>query len=90
MTEREIITTFVIAIFSGAVSAWCLYNRDKESRRLLEIDKYWRPLKNDEIENTRLQKIKRRMVIGYSIFLCISIVGCVYFGFKIGVLRLLF
>jgi hypothetical protein len=90
MTEREMITTIVIAIFTGAGSAWCLYNRDKESRRLLEIDKYWRPLKHAEIENTRLQKIKRRMVIGYSLFLCISIFGCAYFGFKIGKLRLWF
>jgi hypothetical protein len=87
MTEREMITTFVLAIFTGAISVWCLYSRDKESRRLLEMDKYWRPLKHDEIESTRLQKIKKRMVIGYSVFLCVSIIGCAYFGLKIARFR---
>jgi hypothetical protein len=83
MTEREMIITLMLALFTATGSAWCLYNRDKESRRLLEIDKRWRPLKQDEIESTRFQKIKRRMVIGYSVFFCVSTIGFMYFWYKI-------
>jgi hypothetical protein len=90
MTEREMITTLIIAILTGAGSARCLYNRDKESRRLLEIDMYWRPLKHGENEDARLQTIKKRMVIGYSVFLGISLIGCLYFAFKLGTRHLWF
>lgn len=83
MTERELVVGFLLALFGGAGSAWSLYKQHHESHRLLEIDKYWRPLKLDERESDRLEKIKRRMIVGYTVFLCMSIVICAYLGFKI-------
>jgi hypothetical protein len=87
MTERELVVGFLMALFGGAGSAWSLYKRHQESRRLLEIDKYWRPLKQDEQESGRLEKIKRRLILGYTVFLCMSIVICAYLGFKIATIQ---
>jgi hypothetical protein len=81
--ETELISGFLGTLLLAIVSAWSLYNRDQESKRLLEMDKYWRPIKEHESESTRLSKIRRRMVIGFSIFLCLNIAMCLFFGFEI-------
>jgi hypothetical protein len=71
--------TFVLAI----VSAWTLHKRDHEAKRLFEMDKFWRPLKEHEIEAMRFAKIRRRLVFGFSIFLVLNIAMCAFFAFEI-------
>lgn len=83
MTEREMIMTFTLALLAGAKSAWSLYNRDVESKRLFEKDRSWRSAKTSEDDHSRLNKIKRRMVLGYSVFLIVNVFVCGYFAVKI-------
>lgn len=80
--DRELVVNLFISAFTGAISAWSLYNRDNEARRLLGLDKFWRPIQKGENEGARFEKIKRRMIIGYSVFLCLSILWFVFFMVK--------
>jgi hypothetical protein len=82
--DRELIVNLFVSLFTAAICAWSLYNRDNEAHRLLRLDKFWRPLQEGENESARLEKIKRRMLIGYSIFLCLSIAWFVFFMLRFG------
>jgi hypothetical protein len=81
--DRQLVINLLLSVVAGGISAWCLYNRDRESRRLFEADKAWRSIKKGEEENSRLETIRRRMVIGYAVFLSLSIVWFVFFGIKV-------
>ena len=79
----EDIRYFFLSLLGVMISAWCLYHRDKESERLLKIDLAWYPLKEGESRNARLKKIRRRMVVGYAIILCVGLVVCLILSFLI-------
>jgi hypothetical protein len=81
--DRQLIINLLLSVFAGGVSAWCLYNRDRESQRLFRADKLWRSLKEGEEASNRLETIRRRMVIGYSVFLSLSILWFLFFGIKL-------
>jgi hypothetical protein len=79
--ETELISGFLGTFLLVIVCAWTLYNRDSESRKLLEMEKLWRPPKASE--SNRLATLKRRMVIGFSIFLGLNTAMCLFFAFEI-------
>jgi hypothetical protein len=81
--ENELLKGFFLSLFSIIGAGWSLYNRDRESIRLLKIDEYWRPLKAGELESARLAKIKRRMVIGYWLIFCVGFIEFGFFAFEI-------
>jgi hypothetical protein len=58
-----------IAILSGHV----LLNLERESRRLLEVRRMWRPLRRSDADELRV--IRHRALIGYSAFLATSVVA---------------
>jgi hypothetical protein len=80
---NEDIRYFLLSLLGVIISAWCLYHRVHESERLCKIHIAWYPLKEGESESARLEKIKRRMVKGYSILFCIGVVVCLFLGFMI-------
>jgi hypothetical protein len=82
--DKEIVRNLLRAAFIVIMSGWTLYDRERESRRLLKADLLWRPLKPGEDEGPRLKTIKRRMVIGYWIFLSIALVLCAFWLFELG------
>jgi hypothetical protein len=81
--DKELLQGFLLSLISVIIAGWSLYDRDRESIRLMKIDKYWRPLKAGELESARLAKIKRRMVIGYSIILCVGFSAFAFYSFEI-------
>jgi hypothetical protein len=81
--DKELLKGFLLSFLSIIIAGWSLYDRDRESLRLLKIDKYWRPLKAGELESARLAKIKRRMVIGYSIIFCVGFSAFAFYIFEI-------
>jgi hypothetical protein len=81
--DKELLKGFLLSFLSVIIAGWSLYDRDRESLRLLKIDKYWRPLKAGELESARLAKIKRRMVIGYSIIFCVGFSALAFYIFEI-------
>jgi len=81
--DTELISGFFGTLLFAIVSAWTLYKRDHEAKRLVEMDKFWRPLKAYETDSMRFAKIRRRMVFGFSIFLFLNIAMCAFFGFEI-------
>ena len=81
--ETELLSGFLGTLLLAIVSAWSLYNRDHESKRLFEMDKHWHRMKEPESASTRLATLRRRMVIGFSIFLCLNIAMCLFFGLEI-------
>jgi hypothetical protein len=81
--DKELLKGFLLSFLSVIIAGWSLYDRDRESLRLLKIDKYWRPLKAGELESARLAKIKRRMVIGYSIIFCVGFSAFAFYIFEI-------
>jgi hypothetical protein len=81
--DKELLQGFLLSALGVAISAWSLYHRDYESNRLLKIDIYWKPLKAGEPESHRLAKVRRRMVIGYSIIFCIGICTLAFFTFEL-------
>ena len=65
------IRLIILFTFTGAVSAWMLYRRDAEARRLYEIEKQWKGMARDDI--ALYQKRRRNLIIGYTAFLLISV-----------------
>jgi hypothetical protein len=79
--EAELISGFLGTFLLAIVCAWTLYNRDKESKRLLKAERLWRPSRASELG--RLETLRRRMIVGFSIFLALNIAMCLFFGFEI-------
>lgn len=71
----------VLFATTGTLSALVLCHRDSEAQRLFELSKRWGQVKTDE--NTELRKIKRRLVVGYSIFLVVSLMSLAVFLVKL-------
>ena len=72
---RREITGILMLFVGGVISASMLTRLDRESRRLLELDKYWYPRKQRGTDESELRKIKLKIKIMYNTFLVISIVG---------------
>jgi hypothetical protein len=66
----------ILFLFTGGVSAWKLYRRAAESQRLFELRKKWGYVARDE--SATLQRLRRNLVIGYSVFLVVSCVMLVW------------
>ena len=67
--DKEIVRNLVRTAWIAIICAWTLYDRDRESLRLLKADLLWRSLKPGENRRRRLSTIKRRMVTFYWIVL---------------------
>ena len=83
LLDRGLVRGLASALVATLASAWFLYHRDHEAKRLFKLAISWRPLKPGEKESERLAEIKRRMVMGYWIFLFIGISGGIYCAIRI-------
>jgi hypothetical protein len=84
MVDNTLLRLFggvVLFVITGTLSALLLRNRDREAQRLFELSKLWGQIKADE--KTELEKIRRRLVVGYSAFLVVSLIMLVVFLVKL-------
>ena len=72
--DNSVITS-VAGIVFFVIVAWVSVriHPDREAQRLLNLDRLWRTKAKDDV--IELRKIKKRLIIGYGIFLAISIIG---------------
>jgi hypothetical protein len=78
----RLIAGIVLFAVTGTLSGIQLYHRDREARRLFEGNKkLWGGTKGDDA--FELQKVKRRLVVGYVAFLIVSLAMLVAFLIKL-------
>jgi hypothetical protein len=73
----NVIGGIFLCLVVGVASALKLLHRDSEVRRLIDIEHAWGRVKGDESE--LLHRRKRNLVLGYTLFLLISVTMLVYF-----------
>jgi len=67
----QLVVAAVLFLFITGYSAYFLYHRDQEARRLVDLAKLWGKRVEDEANELRGTKI--RLVVGYSVFLVLCL-----------------
>lgn len=79
-TDKLIVhTTF--GLFLTSFCVYFLYYRDHEAHRLLNLSKQWGKTVEDDAKE--LRKTKFWLVVGYSVFLALSLLGTVRICFEL-------
>ena len=69
----QIVTTMFYALVFGPLSAYMLYNSEKEAKRILSMKKGWYPHKIIADEPRELARIRLKMLILYTVTLTVSL-----------------
>lgn len=77
----QIVVGVVLFLFITCYSAYFIYYRDQEARRLLDLAKLWGKQVEDEAKELRGTQI--RLVIGYSVFLVLCLFLTARFSFEL-------
>jgi hypothetical protein len=81
MTTLQLIGGIVLFVVIGTLSGITIYHRDKEAKRFLEYNKLSGRTKGDDA--FELRKAKRRLLVGYSMFIIVSLIMILYCLFKL-------
>lgn len=69
----QIVTTMFYALVFGPLSAYMLYNSEKEAKRILSMKEKWYPHKTIADEPRELARIRRKMFMLYTVTLMVSL-----------------